>query len=120
MARTMSPTWMPARSAGESAATERTRTSPVEAVVPDRGDPRREAEGELEHLHPQQSRGQVMTELVDGDDRGERQKEQDEGREEVHCRLGQRRRGFERSAQGTVDAEDLTEVGRRGRALRRA
>src|SRR5207249_11004179 len=34
MLRTMSPTWMPAFCAGESVATERTRTSPVEAVVP--------------------------------------------------------------------------------------
>ena len=30
----MSPTWMPAFCAGESVATERTCTSPVEAVVP--------------------------------------------------------------------------------------
>jgi hypothetical protein len=30
----MSPAWIPARSAGESGATSRTRTSPVDAVVP--------------------------------------------------------------------------------------
>src|SRR5205823_704169 len=64
---------------------EAAERDPVERVLglaaPDRGDARREAEGELEDLHAQEPRRGEVAELVDRDDQRERRDEQHEGLE---------------------------------------
>src|SRR2546429_2530318 len=61
-------------------ANEATEGDPVHAVVdpavPDRERAWREAERELEDAHPKQPSGEVVTELVHGDDRGEHHDEE--------------------------------------------
>src|SRR5438477_597313 len=65
---------------------ERDRIDAVrDARVRDLRHTRGKPESELEDLHAEQARADVMAELMDGDDRGERHEEKDEGAE-IHQR----------------------------------